>query len=1817
MFDRKLNIILLIFCACLAICDGDLSAHDNPGDPRATKLLPSACRNGSSAPEIRLPFVDIIVNYEFPIFVLREPEEDILLLLHGPEIFRLHVAAGERRLLPLGKLAGRVGDSKALGAELVSWRQFLLLAIVLEDSLEVYQLPKELLLSEDPASLRVYDPLQEFSLPGGFLQLHLVKASADQVLLLVASNLTNTQSKVRTFEWLETYFNPLEEMTLPAIRVLEVVGRQPIYFIFGRSLKGSQSKLVLTVYELDRSSLRLQIRQALTVQGPNVQAVRFHNRNCLLACTSATSDPCIFFRMLDGQFVVYRKHTRRDLHFRRVAATKRGQLLIGARSNGEVLVFGSTRLDCFSGFVVAGREEELVEPNSILTHRNARNETFLLLAYRKSSSAVIRTLQLVGVEEVSSNQVGATPDEDLSVVQLHRHEFEATINGLRGLLLRRRSSLEKLRHLVTSLKQKSGIQLEKPLHLLPGGRIDRLQLVGRHLRTPTKLKQRLEELRHRFLGNHPRRNPRSFGTGNDDDELLKIKRLRVGNLIYQGQLLPSYTLDSNSPPLLTIRQGNVLTKSLQTNELLTPKDNENKTLEEIQSPNHQECVVRHLHVSKINGVSWDSFLDSLFLRSRDTRLQGRLVLQSRTRVSNLQTRLLNGLVVDQLFNLRRAQVISSNIFMSAFFAPRLEAKSVNNLDFAKDIVFRGDNDTWIKTPVRIDQMSVSGEFQVANQKPQARQSVNDVLQQYYTGRITIQGSLTVRNVLKDTQNAAIMLGNQSLSKSDLNSQYLLQNKPQNITLLAFGNAKVTVPSLTTDYIKGHPLEEHLLSGGQDIASHSQNHTLHLIFMNASVQGDIICRDYSSRLAEIAKDAVPLGQETNITGFKRFKAPLIVQDLETKQINVVPVSELVLKNNPNQNFTGFKVYDSLVITDDLEVQKDLNVNRLNGLPLEQLLGHDLSLQRLELVDTPYLEKLHFRRLNGLPFDELLSKISETEEDQRLLLHKQLLLEGNVRFEKPLQVKDINGIPWEDYLKRLVRSDVNSELKGRKTFLSDVLLTDNLKTPLINNFDLSSLLDNTLLRTTPQEIGGSYSFGSLRVSNLDVKRVNNVSHEEFLDLRKDQVLKGDLYLKELSIKGGLKCPEMSNQPDLSNLPERLENVRQLPWRNLFVTGNALWPESNNQDLEQLEYLRKHAVRKDQNQTITGHVLLRKPSIKVLQAQGNLLQDLDLKSLKEDALLRRSEDNKPQIITAPVEFLGPLKALTLKLNNDSYFGQLNGIDIPRLNASLYRLSSNQSIAADLNFLKTPKFGKLELKDPQVNGIKIQDIYQQNRGLTWPRITLKNLTVKGDLKLGSVNTMSMEYFLDNRITLRGPALEVFGNLNFENLQLGERPLLRSINNIQLENLVLRNSNKVQTISGVKTFHGGLEWNGPGHVMNLNGKDLSESYRGSIFKDKDYNIDSLVLEKALFPGGTNQKARVMEPLKEDRSPLEELKEVLALKNQTTSHDLLYLDHDLQPLEVIWMKTPLKGSPHLILPLPKDTNPCQRRMLQAQLLSSQQKVLLANVSVSHRLLRIKSGDIRVKVQNHCPVRRLRSRISFSCRNESHILGMRQPVEVMDLLNLKNLDPDVSLLLLGTEKEVRVLRLNRGSCRIEDWQSVTPADGRLMKIVSLQDEDLLITSGVKSHRSVLAIHARSPLEQQFHQLQLIHGGYDLAEIMAEQLLASCLGCRHIAIYRRNSSRVFEPLQQLSFQERIQQLTPFWINDVQYLLVITQPGAEHFYLFTFGPVGGWQQKTFGYKKQHQWAWPLITAGEKLVGQDVAIMLLCGQNEQECSLVKAILR
>lgn len=83
--------------------------------------------------------------------------------------------------------------------------------------------------------------------------------------------------------------------------------------------------------------------------------------------------------------------------FSQLKATELGQLLIGARENGEVLIFNSHRLDCYSGF---GADSH---PSGVFTHRNPQNETFLLLAYqRQVGTTLLRMVQLVAANEATN-----------------------------------------------------------------------------------------------------------------------------------------------------------------------------------------------------------------------------------------------------------------------------------------------------------------------------------------------------------------------------------------------------------------------------------------------------------------------------------------------------------------------------------------------------------------------------------------------------------------------------------------------------------------------------------------------------------------------------------------------------------------------------------------------------------------------------------------------------------------------------------------------------------------------------------------------------------------------------------------------------------------------------------------------------------------------------------------------------------------------------------------------------------------------------------------------------------------------------------------------------------------------------------------------------------------------------------------------------------------------------------------------------------------------------------------------------------------------
>ncbi|KAH8411435.1 hypothetical protein KR215_004420, partial [Drosophila sulfurigaster] len=1834
-------------------------------------LIPSVCRkaqnvSSSRSVEIQLPFMDMELHHEGQLHVLQD--EQLLLVLHGHELFQWHIAGEDKRLVRLGQLEGRVRQHlSAVAAAVVLWHEDLLFAVALPDTLEFYQLPQEQLLNSTQWHLL---PIQEFSLPGKLHQLQLLKTKLDQVVLLLTVNSTQTQSKCITFEWLDTYFNPVSELNLPALEAFQVVGHQPYYIITGRSLRTQSAvsiqtqlyppvdslfnslslslsyQLVLTVYELETPSLRLRRRQSLTVHARHVRTTRFRGRNHLIACGRNATASCLLFRMVDGNFVVYRKHMLQQLHFTHLASSPRGQLVAATRGNGEVLVFNSHRFDCYSGF---GADPN---PSGVYVHRNPLNETFLMLAYQRHSNVtLLRMVQLGGSNDTAGNSL-----DDLSSVQVHRHEFEESINALRSLLLRRKQKVDALHRLTLSMKSK-----QKELHLGSGSHVEQVHLQGEHLQTPMQLKHRLEQLRQHYAVN--RRSVRSFGVGNDSSsmgqEVLKVRRLHVRNLIYNGELMPNYYVDNSSSPILTIK-GTVLTNKLQTQQLLTPQNYKrpSRAIDPLQQQVGQgNLVVRQLHVARINNVSWFDFYDSLFLQSRDNLIEGRLIVQSRARVVNLETPLLNGLVVDQLFNLRQPQLVSSNIFMSAFFVPKLEAKLINGLDFANDIVFRGDNATLIKTPVHIYQMNVSGSLLVANDTKWRRNrtpetetetegSVENRLQQYYTGSVILNGSLTVLNVVRDTNATQLLLGEQSLRQQDLHKDYLLLQGQQQLAALMFGNAKVTTPQLNSNHINGHPVAEHLLDAEQQLMNEANAKPLHIIFMDAQIEGDLRCSNYTTRLAQIAKDAVRQGETAIITGHKQFEAELTVETLHSNKLNGIDTAdEFVLKSQPMQNFSYLKSFERIVVKQQATIGDDLTVQELNSLPMAQLLQRGYSLQRLELATatTPQLQHLQFQRLNNLAFDELLGLLSVNEEQQQLLLHKQLIIEGNVRFEQPLQLHTINGIQWDSYVQRLVNSQTNTLIEGQKIFGETVMLTDALQAPSINGLDLSALLDNTLLRSTPQSISGNYNIDRITVGNLDVPAVNEVPASSFIDTRQKQKplqLRGNLNVQQLSINGSLSC-QLANDP-LPQLDTQLAAMQQRQWGNIWVLGDALWQQSDAtvDEQPQLDYLRQHAVRRrgGATQTISGQVTLKQPQFNKLQTLQNFPTSLNLTHIAADALLRQS--NATQIVSAPQLFVQHVQAGVVRTLNDCHVQLLNEFDPTRLNASLYRRSSGQPIAAQLRFVQPPDVKRLSVEG-RLNGGGLAAIFEQSATAVWPAVQLQQLHVQQHLQLDEINGMHLEFLLQNRVPLRSSQpLELFGTLSFEQLELGANIRMRSINDIALSQVVYKHGERLQAISGAKTFDGGIVLHGPAHVMQLNGRDLSDSYQQSIFTDRDYSIDSLRLDGATFEAGLlpliEQQARQAAAGGEELLPhqLQQLEQQLKISQAQHTQRLRYLDYEPQVYAAIWNATEsatendsdVKAAivQHAQQPLLSGSS-CQQQELRARLSRAQQRVLISH---EQRVLHAtaQQGALHVQADNNCQASKLklklklRSRIHITCRGEQHTLGMRQHVRQLQLLELP---PQFSgnnlLLLLGTLEEVRVLHINMANCSLSDWQSLPHGAAQLMQVLQLPDASgtFLLTAPAPApalELPALAVHRLVTASQRFEPLQLIEGDFDLAELQQSQLFLSCRRCRRIDVHEFDAElQHFRPLQQLRLEARVQQLLPFAVGQEQHLLVLTLGGSSNFYLLSYTHLGAWQPRTYGQMGDVLWSWPLIQPGEQL-RRTTAVLLLCG--ELQCNEVSALL-
>ncbi|XP_011191954.1 uncharacterized protein LOC105218217 [Zeugodacus cucurbitae] len=1843
--------------------------------PKASKCAQhkSASTVPKNALQFRLPFMDMNIQNERNLHIMQESSKQQLFILHGNELYVLIVSGEEKRVSLVGMLAGGVRQHEPIGAEVIAWRNYLLLVIALEEYLEIYQL-NAVVLAQNAEAAKLgqvvsdtttnFEPIQQLTINGRFRKLFLFNVAEGQIMLLTAVNYTKLQSKLRTFVWSNTFFELVEDLTIPAVHVLEIVGTTPKFLLSGRLIK-HQGRTIVVVYEVDANDLHLRNRQTLTVPSSTIHAYTFRGRNYLIGCAAQQQKCNTFWMKRDElQFSLYRQFNGKELAFERFRA---GQHFLVGTYQRAVNIYPTARMDCYASYTA--KESEVSE---IIAHVSQLNESYVLLSYRRPFNTLLRIFE---VEAADGQRLGApaalneTMLEDLNALQQHRHLFEGTIQRLRSLLLQRKTAMDTFRKAALILRPKiKTLKAPHPVRL-HAGNIGIVKIVGASLQSPVQLLRRVAELR------APQRSARFMRATYqkpafvlDMPRVARIRRLHVGNLVYNGSLLPGFHLDNTSSarqPILSIRSA-IRTKVLSTSQLLTRQSFRNAR-ENTERSHNAPLRVGDLIAERINNVSVTEFLNSLFLRNRDRKLKGGLKLYAETKVDSLWTPLLNDLVVAQIFNLKEPQIVSTKIKIESMDVKDMQVDLVNGLNLIEDVAFSGRDDL-IEGPVEIKQMNIAGDLLVDYQ-PKVERTNDDMdsqFRQFYTGKVIINGTLVIDNLELDNDMATgVFVSGKSFARSILGDTYLLQNTPQDIgTAVHFENAKVTTPKLTTNWLNDHPTTQHLLTTG-----HQMHETpLLLIFMQAKVDGDVICKAYKSKLLELSEDVVRQGDTTNITGLKIFEAPLIVEHLTAAKLNDLHASDLVLKSQLKNayHFHGNKSFDKLVVTKDAYVDQALNYTYLNELNVNAPLKRDHFFKYLHLPYHLQTTNIVLHKINGISFDKIFDRLSV--EHEKLVLHKDLLVKGNVAFLENLQVDTINDITWTDYVSDLVRINENAVINGSTIFMQGLTVQKTLKTPTINNIDMLEVFSNVLLKSKPQQITGNYTFGNLRLTNLDVDTINDVSTKTFIDTRNEALtLSGDLILPKLTVQGDVNG-KFENSFRYATLNEQLQQLSHRRWRNLVVHGNAYWNESSTsstKQYEELQYLYRHAVRRSADQIISGTVYMTQPLISRMRTRNTFPKGVDLNYIARDCLLKYT--TSPQTITSGKLFHKPLRLQRAVVNGPLRISTLNTIDVPRFHASLYRISSDMPIEGPLHFKIPPIVGQL-LVQGLVNGMPTAQIYTTSHGLM-PPVKMYSLVVDEDLEIGDVNDMSLDYLLSNRIKLHGEPQDVQGFLVFENLILNNETLLQSINGIPIDDMVFRKSGHVQVIDGPKEIAGDLILNGPTHVLNLNGARLIDMYKQSILTMANYHFDNLTIDEGTFVKGlvlvgnmplktkgrtmqaddTSEKLEDMSQVEAELEDLIELEDTAAYReeltdvvnelakllsaqnaslttnhnNQSSQQHLLYLDFDFST-EVLRQYANESVDETLLFDLQHITM-CEHRMLQLQYSAESRRLFITNVTMSS--LTARTDTIWVKAQNYCGDRykKVKSKVTVNGRKVANIFGMKKFIESLELF--VSAKQNTFLLLHAIDEtrnrnEVRMLRINDERNDIADWQTIPFGVGKSMRLFKFENLTVLISNALVNNQHAVSIYHFHSATEHFKLAQVIDGPFDVLEMVAVQpqryqLLLSCHKCHNINVYELTGTTVssYKLMQIIKLPMRIDKLHAFTMGDGElYLLSLGEQQQDFYHLHRYAYIQGWVHSTFGYFRNIQLAVPLSGALSSANANDLLLLLCGGVETDRCSVVRA---
>ena len=143
----------------------------------------------------------------------------------------------------------------------------------------------------------------------------------------------------------------------------------------------------------------------------------------------------------------------------------------------------------------------------------------------------------------------------------------------------------------------------------------------------------------------------------------------------------------------------------------------------------------------------------------------------------------------------------------------------------------------------------------------------------------------------------------------------------------------------------------------------------------------------------------------------------------------------------------------------------------------------------------------------------------------------------------------------------------------------------------------------------------------------------------------------------------------------------------------------------------------------------------------------------------------------------------------------------------------------------------GKLTFEKPVVienlsvqaiDDVPVENFYCFNGTNVVPPISIGHMHIENSLHVDTINGHNFDDFMEKRLVKKGRPNQVLtGHPTFSNIRVVKNFNVRSINNIDIEDIVFKNSKKLQEIRGEKKIAGNLTIIGPTVFDSVNGVDI------------------------------------------------------------------------------------------------------------------------------------------------------------------------------------------------------------------------------------------------------------------------------------------------------------------------------------------------------------------------------------------------------------